>query len=335
MSATLQPTRPTVALDAIRVACLALGVAVLAAILAGWAPVQFSIATVFLFAGPHNWLEFRYFLNRMPARWGPLRGFFLLAIAGALLLTCGFAALPWLGQHHAWRSEAWTTASAVWNSSLVLWIAALLHLRGKEREGRDWSWIWAVAGCVCAALWLIPGMWELALVYLHPLVSLAFLQRVLKRKRPDWLPAYYASIAAIPLLMGALWLRLAHSPDLPGQDGLTLRITQHAGAGILTDVSTHFLVAAHTFLEMLHYGVWVVAIPLLALRGRPWNLDRVPLANRGGWRRGVATALVCGAVLVVGLWASFVANYPVTRDVYFTAAMLHVLAEFPFLIRTL
>jgi len=35
--------------------------------LAGWAPLSFSIVTVFLFAGPHNWLEFRYLLTRMPA----------------------------------------------------------------------------------------------------------------------------------------------------------------------------------------------------------------------------------------------------------------------------
>ena len=44
-----------------------------AALLAGWAPLGFSIVTVFLFAGPHNWIELRYFLTRTPARWGRLR----------------------------------------------------------------------------------------------------------------------------------------------------------------------------------------------------------------------------------------------------------------------
>ena len=34
-------------------------------------------------------------------------------------------------------------------------------------------------------------------------------------------------------------------------------------------------------------------------------------------------------------WACFLADYPLTRDVYFTVAILHVLAEFPFLLRTL
>lgn len=39
--------------------------------------------------------------------------------------------------------------------------------------------------------------------------------------------------------------------------------------------------------------------------------------------------------LVIVLWAGFLANYPLTRDVYFTLAMLHVLAEVPLLLRAL
>jgi hypothetical protein len=35
------------------------------------------------------------------------------------------------------------------------------------------------------------------------------------------------------------------------------------------------------------------------------------------------------------LWGGFVADYPLTRDIYFTVAMLHVLAEVPFLLRLL
>src|SRR5207248_8121144 len=58
------------------------GLAAGAAVLAGGFPIGFSIATVFLFAGPHNWLEARYVLGRLPARVGKLRGFFLLSAAG-------------------------------------------------------------------------------------------------------------------------------------------------------------------------------------------------------------------------------------------------------------
>ena len=44
-----------------------LTLAVTAALLAWWTPIAFPIVTVFLFAGPHNWLEARYFLTRLPA----------------------------------------------------------------------------------------------------------------------------------------------------------------------------------------------------------------------------------------------------------------------------
>src|SRR5262245_30847943 len=64
------------------------------ALLAGWAPIGFSVATVFLFAGPHNWMEGRYFLQRMPARWGALRWFFLTGLAGVAGLTLLFAGMP-------------------------------------------------------------------------------------------------------------------------------------------------------------------------------------------------------------------------------------------------
>src|SRR5215204_5611380 len=102
---------------------LALGLAAIAgaaAVLAGWVPIAFSIATVFLFAGPHNWLEARYILGRLPARAGKLRGFFALSFVGIVGLTAGFAALPLV-------AEALPDAALVgalyagWNTVFVFW----------------------------------------------------------------------------------------------------------------------------------------------------------------------------------------------------------------------
>src|SRR6188472_1087414 len=73
-------------------------VACAACLAAGWFPLGVSIVTVFLFAGPHNWMEARYLMSRMPPRWGALRPFFLTGILGVISLTGLFAALPWLGQ---------------------------------------------------------------------------------------------------------------------------------------------------------------------------------------------------------------------------------------------
>src|SRR5439155_22228097 len=102
---------------------VALALIVSAATLAAAVPLQFSIATVFLFAGPHNWIEARYFLSRTPARWGKLRIYFGLAFAGIFGLTAIFAALPWLGQE--WDAIHWSIALSTWDSLLVLWILAL------------------------------------------------------------------------------------------------------------------------------------------------------------------------------------------------------------------
>ena len=45
---------------------------------------DFSIATIFLFAGPHNLMEFRYFAARMPVRWGRSRLYYSVGIGGVV-----------------------------------------------------------------------------------------------------------------------------------------------------------------------------------------------------------------------------------------------------------
>ena len=67
-----------------------------AAAFASWLPLQVSIVTVFLFAGPHNWFELRYFLMRLPVRFGRSRNFFLTAFAGLGVLTLVYVSLPFV-----------------------------------------------------------------------------------------------------------------------------------------------------------------------------------------------------------------------------------------------
>jgi hypothetical protein len=315
-------------------ALLVIGCACVSAFLSTWLPLQVSIITVFLFAGPHNWFELRYFLSRLPLRFGRSRNFFVVAFAGIGFLTLTYLSLPVLYYANYWSGANWPTAIAFWNTLLLLWIASLVWLRGKQRLRRDWGWAWAAAFGLGAVNWLAPEMFSLAIVYAHPLVALWFLDRHLRRTRPDWLPVYRRCLALLPLLLAGMFWQLSHSPSLPDDNGLAWRITQHAGAQLLPGVSTHLLVSTHVFLEMLHYGVWLLALPLIGARGAPWNLQAVPLVRHPrGFPKLIVAVLGFAFLLVLLLWGGFSFNYAATRDIYFAVAIAHVLAEAPFLLR--
>src|SRR5436305_805327 len=103
--------------------------AVGAAALAGALPIEFSLATVFLFAGPHNWFEARYALGRLPARAGKLWGFFLLSAIGIVGLTVTYAAIPVAINHLDFDLAG--ELYAIWSTVLLLWIAWLVWMRSR------------------------------------------------------------------------------------------------------------------------------------------------------------------------------------------------------------
>jgi len=314
----------------------ALGFILLMAAIAGFLPIQFSIVSVFLCAGPHNWVEARYFMSRLPARWGRLRIYFLLGFAGVVAFTAGFAAMPLLFVAFAVGDEMQMASYATWDTLLALWIAGLVQLRSMQNPRRDWGWIWPVAFLAIALAWLQPFYWGLGLVYLHPLVALWILDREIRRTRPEYRRLYHVCLLSVPACLGIIWWKLAAAPPLPGDDFLTLEITRHAGSEMLGRISSHCLVATHTFLEAVHYGVWLIAIPWLGQKTNLWNVPRMPLGRRSpNWMRAMQIFLLISAAIVIILWMCFLGNYPITRNVYFTLALAHVLAEVPFLLRAL
>jgi hypothetical protein len=217
---------------------------------------------------------------------------------------------------------------------LLLWVAALVWLRGRQRHARDWSWAFPITFGLSSLNWLAPELFSLAIVYAHPLVALWFLDRHLRRARPDWLPAYHRCLCLLPLLLVAIIWQLARTPALTDDNGLAWRITQHAGAQILPNISSHLLVSVHVFLEMLHYAVWLIALPLIGVTAAPWNFKSIPLARRPrGFPRLIIAVMALALFLVGMLWMGFSTNYATTRDIYFTVAIAHVLAEAPFLLR--
>lgn len=310
----------------------------LSAAFASWLPLQVSIVTVFLFAGPHNWFELRYFLMRMPVRFGQSRRFFLTAFVGLFVLVATYVSLPLMYRGASWSNQAWLTVLAVWNSLLLSWLGLLVWLRSKQKINVNWWWTLPITLALASFNWLSPELFSLALVYLHPLIAFWFLDRHLQRVRPPWVSVYRLSLLLVPVLIGVMIWWLPAMPSLQGDNGLFWRITQHSGAELLPGVSSHLLVSVHLFLEMLHYAVWIVALPILGrkLNDRLWKLRAVPLARHPrGFPRLVALVLSLGVVFVLLLWVGFSIDYSTTRDIYFTLAIAHVMAEAPFLLRML
>lgn len=301
------------------------------AVAIGLAPLGVAMGVVLLCAGPHNWCEARYFLSRMPRRWGPLRPFFLTALSGVIALTLAFvalAALPAVWPHVT--DDVVDVALAGWLTLMVGWTAALVALRRRERAADA-----HVAGslvpatlAVVAAVWLAPRWASVALVYLHPLLALVFLDRELTIRRAAWHPTYRAGLAMVPVALACLWLMLPATPVAAASPD-----AHQAGAFLLPPSLAMPLLATHVFLESLHYAVWIVGIPL-ATSAVPWHLRAVPLTGRSpAWRTWLAGGLAAGGLLVVALWILFAIDYETTRQVYFTVAIVHVLSEVPFLIR--
>ncbi|HET6978297.1 MAG TPA: hypothetical protein VFI24_18340 [Pyrinomonadaceae bacterium] len=305
-----------------------------AAAFASWLPLTVSIVTLFLFAGPHNWFELRYFLMRLPVRFGRSRNFFITAFAGLGVLTAVYIALPIVYNAGVWNEDAGAIVIASWNTALLVWIGALVWLRRKQKTRANWAWLMPLGLVLCSLNWLGPDLFSLAIVYVHPLIALWFLDRHLRRTRPEWSSAYRRCLCLLPFLLAGMIWQLSQTSSLSDNNGLFWRITQHSGAELLPQVSSHMLVSVHLFLEILHYAVWIVALPLIGSTSRFWDVKTVPVARHPkGFPRLIAAVFVVGLLVVAALWFGFSIDYATTRDVYFTVAIAHVLAEAPFLLR--
>ena len=283
---------------------------------------------------------------RLPARFGESRNFFLTAFAGIGLLTTTYVFLPLAFRVGSWSEEGWSVVIAGWNSLLLGWIGLLVWLRARQKKKSDWSWFPAVLLAIGAFNWFAPLLFSLAIVYLHPLVALWFLDRHLVRTRPQWVRTYRGFLLVLPLLLAVMIWRLSATAPLVDDNGLFWRITQHSGAELLPSVSSHVLVSVHLFLEMLHYAVWIIALPFIgtAIRRHArensdhqfWRAASVPLVRHPrGFPKLIAMMLVFAALLVVVLWFAFSFDFATARDIYFTVAIAHVLAEAPFLLKML
>ena len=317
--------------------CL-VGFTALALGLTAVAPLAMSIGIVFLFAGPHNYVEARYFLTRLPARMGKLRGFFFFSAAGVVGLT---VALPLISRLTVWLN--WSASSAlgligIWNTALILWCTTLIWLRSKQPPRFRADYIWPLGIGLIGLSWIQPILLPIALVFLHPLMGLWVLDREISKRRSDWLATYRGCLLLVPCGVAVLWLVEPSAASFSGwlefSPGVTAQVSSHAGTHLLTGLNPNKLIATHAFLELLHYGVWMLAVPAASGRVFAEGFKSIPVMKRSKQtRRLIGWGLLLSAAAVATLWFCFAADYETTRDVYFMIATLHVLAEVPFLLR--
>lgn len=306
------------------------------ALIAGVAPLHVSMLAVFLFAGPHNWLELRYFLARMPARWGRLTPYFAMALCGVAFLSAAYISLAILIRSGSLSADAATIANALWNSLVVAWVVLLIEMRGRQNPRRNWPWTIPIGFAAMAATWISPAAWSTALTFLHPCVGLWFLDRELARRRSPWSGAYRRALATFPLWLLLMVLLTPVTVESHPHAAVTERIEQQAGVGVVPFLPGSTIVAIHVCLELLHYLVWIVLIPWLTMHESLLSLRSIPLVRRSaGWGRLLSAGLIMAMLAVGVLWGAFLVDYATVRDLYFVMAIGHVLAEIPFLLRLL
>lgn len=314
--------------------CVLLLVVSLIALVTTTQPIQCSFVAVFLFAGPHNWIEIRYFMTRLPPRWGKLRNYFVLSITGVVCLTLFWVMMSEIKPFR--YNKAWGVAHSCWLTGTIVWIVALTLMRSRQNPRRDWSLAVPTGLLFVSFAWYAPRYLGLLIIYVHPLMALWILDRELIRSRSSWLGPYRVCLAILPFLILGFASQLSDSSVWWSNSPQSSQIRNNAGVSLLPNSYSQALIVLHVFLELLHYGVWLIAIPLVGFREAPWRIREVLLARRSSaWKKFVGTVLAFSAVMVIVLWNGFTVNYVTTRDLYFTLAIFHVLAEVPFLLRSL
>ena len=302
------------------------------------APVAVSVVIVFLFAGPHNYAEARYFLTRLPARMGRLKPFFLTSTAGVIVLSATFPLLTRVPAWLQWPAVTTVWLVGIWNTALILWCTTLIVMRSRQAPRHDWDYAWPLGIAVIGLTWLAPVILPFALVYLHPLMGFWILDRELQKSHPAWRKTFLLCVLLLPVILAAQWM-LVDTWNLNGfqvSPRIYDQIARHSGLGIFSQDVGQRLIATHAFLELLHYGIWLVAIPVVSGRVFSGLFNTIPLMKSSRpVSAGIRWLLLVSAFIVITLWLCFLADYSTTRDVYFTVATLHVLAEIPFLLRLL
>jgi len=297
-------------------------VIVACAVFAATAPTKASLIAFALFGGLHNFVEIRYFLSRFPSRLGPLKPFFITSVIGvSLLFTLELATIV-LVRMRIISSHSLNPLWLIWNELLILWILALSAMRYRDSIRQILPGNIMIALLASVGNLLSPYLFTLSISYVHPLIGLWIMDRELLRSRKDWVNQYRCALMLVPVSAGCVvWWLQGHSIS----GGIF-------GAPAFASAGSPMFVGLFAFLQMVHYGVWIFAIPIASQSWKRWRLESLAvLRGRPSLRRLAAMAICLGMLAVAVFWMGCAIDPQTTNEVYATIAIFHILAEVPLL----
>ena len=284
-----------------RVCALGLGHVALALALTAVAPALLLLVGPLVLGVPHVIADLRYLIVRGPAS---LRPATIVALAAPLAALTGLAAMTLLG-----GLPAPGLAIALGASTVALAVAL-----APGRPARRLAAVALVAMLAVPAV-QAPTAALAALLFGHDLVALAIWSRwtratVRPRHRAIVLGAVAAGVAAIAA--GAV-------------DGAAASATPPGWTGGLDPRLAHRLIAAHAFLQAVHYAVWLRLIPATQARQPAAPTFRRTVA---GLRADLGAGLpVLAAVAVAVPLLALAGDAARVRDGYLELALAHVWLE--------
>ncbi len=308
-------------------ACLM--VVFLCALLAGLAPIWFTLAAFCVFSAPHNFVEFRYFLARLPSRLGPFRSFFVTSFTGLAILFFMQVTVITLTRMRVLLPAQLEPIICVWNELLIIWVVALSVARYPQECSRLLPANLCIAILASIGNFCSPEIFNLCVSYVHALIGVWILDRELMRTRKDWVRPYRWCLLTVPLCIVFLIIWFYGQSSLVGSE---MTLSQSIASLIFAPSISPLYLGLFAFLQMVHYGVWVFAMPIAAQSWKRWRLNRIAvMRNRQPLSRVMSVVLMFGLASVGLFWIGFRVDFATTNQVYATVATLHILAEIPLL----
>jgi hypothetical protein len=283
-------------------------------------PLGTTVIGLILFGVIHNVLELRYVASRfIVGHWTTKRTLALIIPIGTVVFFRLFRVGGLMTSIHAAHLEI----LAVYGTILGAWIF-FARLR---------KCVWIVSvGIVALAGWVFfyPELHFLSLSHLHNLIPVAFLllHPHFNRRKTLMTIGVWAFLIPAMILVGVLddilmWENVFRAPFLSAGESEILR-TGWTGPE-MSDRWAGRVVCTFSYLQWMHYWIWVIYLPFLGGYAKPDNsfFSKLCFGRLG---------LILGVVAAIVFIPFFLMDYIRAFSSYASLASFHALFEFPLLL---